>query len=895
MGISSPGIGSGLDVSSLVSKLMSAEAAPLQDYDTKSGALQTQIQAYGQLSGAIGSFQGALSSLSSASTFQGLTANATNGDVLSASATSTAAPGSYRINVSQLAQAQSLNTPGQASMTATIGGAAVAAKLTFEFGSLSGGNFGLAGTALAAKATASGIAKGSLSINGTVIGTDSTTKSAQALADAINEQSDTTGVTAALGTTTTSATLFGGSGHPSFGSVVTDANSTYALSVGGVQIAAQAAGTDANTGVQVTAASIDATLGADNATTQALAAAGITFSGKASDGSLTFSAADGSPINVSESASGGGVTGGLNNSGTANSGSTVTATAGVTLSSTDGSPITVGGSNPALAGLSAGTGGSYTGASFSLDGTQTISTITLDPADQTLAGIRDAINKANMGVTASIVSDGSSSPYHLVLASTKTGANATMKIAVSNSDGSPADPALANLLSYDPAGTQALQQTSAAQDTLLNVNGIAVQSHTTDVSDAISGVTISAKQTGASSLTVARDTASVTKAINGFVSAYNTLNSTISKLTGYNADSKQSGALQGDFTVRSIQSQLRAQLGHAVQGLDGLTTLSQIGVSFQKDGSLAVDTAKLNKAMTSNYSDIAGLFAAVGQASDGDIKVAGSSAATKAGNYAVNITTMATQATLSGSAKLTGPTTIAADTTWSVTLNQTDPTTASKVQNVSIPAGSYTPEELAAVLRSSINGNSAFAGSGDTVAASIDANGKLALSSAKWGSGSNLTLSTVSGTDPATLFGSTMTSTGVDVAGTIGGVQATGNGQTLSGAVGSSVEGLKLSITGGVSGARGDINFSQGYAVLLSSLSTNFIGTSGVITGRTTGLNNSIKSISDQKAKFQTHLNDLQKMYTTQFNALDTMLSSMQSTQSYLTQQLASIAANSGA
>ena len=327
---------------------MAAESLPLQDYDTKSGALQTQIQAYGQLSGAIGTFQGALSSLSSASTFQGLTASATNNDVLSASASSTAVPGSYKIAISQMAQAQSLNTPGQASMTATIG-SGVSTKLTFEFGSISGGNFGLSGTALPANASGSGIPKGSLSINGTVIGTDSTTKSAQALADAINEQSDTTGVTAALGKTTTSATLFGGSGHPSFGSVATDATGSYTLSVAGVQIATQGADIDATTGGQLSAASIDATLGGNNATTQALAAAGITFSGKAADGTLSFSAADGSNINVSETVSGG-VTGGLNNSGTANSGSSVTASAGVLLSSTDGSPITIAGSNPALDG-----------------------------------------------------------------------------------------------------------------------------------------------------------------------------------------------------------------------------------------------------------------------------------------------------------------------------------------------------------------------------------------------------------------------------------------------------------------------------------------------------------------------------------------------------------------
>lgn len=895
MGISTPGIGSGLDVSGLVTKLMTAESLPLQSYDTKTGVLQGQMAAYGQLSSAIGTFQGTLSSLSSASTFQALSTTPSNTDILSASATSAAVPGNYKINVTQLAQAQSLNTPGQVSMTNVIG-AGTGGTLTFEFGSISGGNFGLNGDTLPAKMASSGVPRGSLSINGTSIATDATTQSAQDLADAINAQSDTTGVSAIPGATTTAANLFGSGGSTSFGNVETAAGSTYALAVGGVKIATQAENVAAGSGV--TAASIDATLGADNVTTQALAAAGITFSGKASDGTLAFKNADGSNIAVTEAVTGAagggsGVTGGLNNTGTANQGSSITATASVSLTSSGGSPITIAGTNPALTGFTAGTGGSYSGAGFSLDGAQTISTVTLAPGDQTLSGIRDAINKANIGITASIVSDGSSSPYHLVLASTKTGANATMKIAVGGPNGDPADPALASLMSYDPAGVQALKQTSAAQDTLLNVNGITVQSHTSAVTDAINGVTITAAQTGTSTLAVAQDTGSVTNAINGFVKAYNKLNSTIASLTSYDADSKTSGALQGDFTVRTIQTQLRAQLGQAVQGLDGLTTLGQIGVTFQKDGSLAVDSTKLNTAMTNNFSDIGGLFAAVGQASDSMIKVAGSSAKTQAGSYGVNITQMATQGALTSTNPLPTKIPIAANTTWSVTLNQTTPTTASKVQNVTIPAGNYDPDEFAAVLRSSINGNSAFAGSGDTVAASIDSTGHLLLSSTKWGSGSNLSLGNISGTASATVFGSATATAGLDVAGTIGGVQATGNGQTLTGAVGSPTEGLQLAINGGASGDRGSISFSQGYAVLMSNLATGFIGTSGAITTRTTGMNTSIKSIADQKATFQTHLDNMQKMYTTQFNALDTMLSSMQSTQSYLTQELASITANS--
>lgn len=888
MGISTPGLGSGLDVSGLVSKLMAAESIPLQSYDTKTGVLQGRIASYGQLSGAIGNFQGALASLSNSSTFQALTATPSNGDVLSASATSTAVPGNYKVDVRQLAQAQSLNTAGQASTTATIGTGA-AATISFQFGSVSGGSFGLKGTAIPLTTTTGGIAKGALSINGTTIATDGTTKSGLDLANAINSQTGTTGVSATVGATTTSATLFGNGTTSSFGNIDTSGGGTYALTVGGVQIAAQGAGVAAGAGV--TAASIDTTLAGNNATTQALAAAGITVTGTAAGGNLQFTAANGANINVTEAVSGT-VTGGLGNSGTANGGSTATATAAVSLVSTAGSPITVGGTNPAAAGLTAGTGGSYIGAGFTLDGTQSLGTVNIAAGSTTLAGIRDAINNANIGVTASIVSDGSNTPYHLVFASSKTGANANMKITVSGANGAAADPALANLLNYDPSGTQNLQQTAAAQDTLLNVNGIAVQSHQTDVSGAIDGVTISAKQTGTSTLNVARDTKSVTDAINGFVKAYNSLNSTIASLTAYDPATQKAGALQGDFTVRSISSQLRAQIDTAVQGQDGITTLGQIGVTFQKDGSLAVDSTKLNTAMTSNFNSIAGLFAAVGEATDSLVTVADSTTKTQAGNYELNITQMASQATLASTGVLPGTTTIAANTTWSVTLNQTDPATASKVQNISIPAGNYSPTDLAALLSSSINGNSSFTGSGDKVAASVDATGHLVLSSTKWGSGSNLTVSSVTGSAVSDVFGTATPTTGVDVAGTIGGMQATGNGQTLTGAAGSATEGLKLTINGGNTGARGTINFSQGYAVQLTKLAAGFIGTDGVITSRTTGLNDSIKSINDQKASFQTHLDAMQKMYTAQFNALDSLVASMQSTQSYLTQQLAAIAAN---
>jgi flagellar hook-associated protein 2 len=143
------------------------------------------------------------------------------------------------------------------------------------------------------------------------------------------------------------------------------------------------------------------------------------------------------------------------------------------------------------------------------------------------------------------------------------------------------------------------------------------------------------------------------------------------------------------------------------------------------------------------------------------------------------------------------------------------------------------------------------------------------------------------------VFGGAAPSKGTDVAGTIGGFPATGVGQTLTAAAGSRVEGLKLEVTGGAIGERGTLTFSQGYAYQLNNLANSLMGKDGLITGKSDGLNSSIKSVASERDRFSARLEGIEKRYRAQFTALDTMLASMQSTSNYLTQQLASLAANS--
>lgn len=892
MGISTPGVGSGIPVDDIITKLMAVESAPLASFDKKSLALQTKVAALGTMTAAVSTFQSTLSGLSNVASFQSISATSGDTAVLVGSASNKAVPGNYSINVSQLAQSQTLAS--RAVLTPkTVIGLGNATTLTFQIGTVSGGAFGLSGAALDQSVAASGISNGALTINGTAIATDSSTRSAKDLAAAINAKNTTTGVSALAGPASSSATLFGGAGAANFGTIDTSAGGSYILSVNGIAISTQTGAA----AISLDAAGIDSTLAGNNSVTAALTAANITFTGTAAGGDLVFTSADGANLNVSESATGT-VTGGLGKpSGTVNNGSGVTVTSGITLTSGSASPINVGGTAPAVAGLAAGIGGSYLGATFAQDATRLSGTVIIDSSNNTLQGILTAINKANLGVTATIVSDGSDVPNRLILTSTSTGVNTSVKISLTGAAGGAPDTALSDLLAYDPTGVQKLTQNIAAQDTKLTVQGQAISSSSTSVSEAIQGVTLTLGKVGATNLVVARDTTSVGTAVNGFIKAYNDLNKAIADATAVTPNlgkdnTKTGGPLVGDPIVRALQSQLRKQLSTAVTGLDGgkLTTLSQVGITFQKDGSLSLDSGKLNTAIAASFDDIAGLFAAVGKASDPLVAFKASTSATTPGDYALNITTVATQGSLSGTTALPAQTTIAADTSWIVTVNDTDPSTPSHSATVALKAGTYSPTELAVLLQSAINGANNLNTNGLAVNVKADADGKLNLVSVLYGSLSNVTLSSTTGTSVSDLFGSAAPVVGVDVAGTIGGQAALGSGQSLTGAAGSGVAGLKIDITGGATGERGTVGFSQGYAYQLNNLAATFLGASGLIQGESKGLGKSVDDIAKQRSAFADRLVDIEARYRKQYTALDTSIASLNSTSSFLTQQFAAMA-----
>ena len=117
-------------------------------------------------------------------------------------------------------------------------------------------------------------------------------------------------------------------------------------------------------------------------------------------------------------------------------------------------------------------------------------------------------------------------------------------------------------------------------------------------------------KTGLNTLTVSRDTASVESAVGAFVTAYNSLQSTATQLTRYDVAKKSGAALVGDSTLRSIQTSIRSALNTPQAG--ELKVLSSVGVSFQKDGTIALDAAKLKTAFAGNREAVVELFAGTG-------------------------------------------------------------------------------------------------------------------------------------------------------------------------------------------------------------------------------------------------------------------------------------------
>ena len=223
-------------------------------------------------------------------------------------------------------------------------------------------------------------------------------------------------------------------------------------------------------------------------------------------------------------------------------------------------------------------------------GSNTAATVTVDSTNNTLSQLASSINNQNIGVSASVIQD--SNGYRLALVSTASGAPGDITVS-GNTTG----------LSF----TKAVTGTNAS----LVVDGIPISSSSNTVSNVINGVTLSLGSPSPSTpvtVNVNPDTTQATAAINNLVSAYNTVIGEINSQFNVAPDGSGGGPLEADNSLRDIQSQLLAAFSYSVPGNSGMVNLASIGVNFNNDGTLSVDSGKLSAALSSNYSAVQNLL-----------------------------------------------------------------------------------------------------------------------------------------------------------------------------------------------------------------------------------------------------------------------------------------------
>ncbi len=224
--------------------------------------------------------------------------------------------------------------------------------------------------------------------------------------------------------------------------------------------------------------------------------------------------------------------------------------------------------------------------------------IAIGAGDTSLGAIRDKINAAGAGVTATLVTDASGT--RLSLRSRETGAENAFRVSVNEGtdDGNAATGLSALAFDATATGSPMTRSTSAANADL-SVNGIALSSASNTLNNVVDGLTLSLSKVTAApvDVSVTEDTASVKTAITDFVTAFNTLASFIKTQTAYNPDSKAAGALQGDQSTLALQNQLRAVLNEGSSASSAWSRLSEIGLTLKTDGTLDTNATKLDNAL----------------------------------------------------------------------------------------------------------------------------------------------------------------------------------------------------------------------------------------------------------------------------------------------------------
>jgi len=542
-------------------------------------------------------------------------------------------------------------------------------------------------------------------------------------------------------------------------------------------------------------------------------------------------------------------------------------------------------------------------------------TLVIDATNNSLDKVRDAINEGDYSVSASIVNDGSN--YRLILTNKETGEDNAVQLTVADDDGDNSDTSGLSSLTYS-ADVKHMDQTSAALDSVIVMNGIEITRSSNDISDVIEGVTLNLEgetEVGKTvSLTITSDSSVVEEQLNAFIETYNSTITQMTELTLDAGGTGEDGVLNGDSTVRNIRNQMRSLLNTSLSHLDGtIQSFADLGILTTTDGTLEIDSTLLinddgstssytrfTNALANNMDDVESFFTASGAATDDLISFDSNSSLTVAGTYDVEVTQLATQGQLTGGAYSVPVTIDATNGTFQMRLD------GFLSENIVLSEGTYsTFEELAAELETQINSDANFVENGlnASIIENIQNSGtasevrSIEIVSNSYGSSSSVAITdtAVDGNTLSSLLGLSVAggTTGINAEGLIDGKAAYGDGQFLLSESGNST-GIKVLVEGGELGERGTVTYSEGMSTMLDELLDSLIDTNisasdadvssggGVLDGKIDAMYSKISSLEEEEETLTYRMDLLEERLYTEYNAMDIAVSNFNNTMDYL-------------
>ncbi len=447
-----------------------------------------------------------------------------------------------------------------------------------------------------------------------------------------------------------------------------------------------------------------------------------------------------------------------------------------------------------------------------------------------------------------------------------------------------------------------------AQDAIVQFGSggtpIEVRSATNQLTTLIEGVTVdlhSADEETTISLEIERDDTGIEGDIQSFVDRYNDLIQLINDQFKYDQELDQAGVLMADSSLIALQSQVRSMVTGVQPEMSGdIRTLAQVGIRSGNDGKLSFDTSIFQSKLDDDFDGVVALFSELGSSTDGDIRFVSSTTDTvsEATGYRIEVTQAATHGEQSGEdieVSVANPVTIdVAHLKMRLTIDGKD----SGIFN--LEEGTYNSgEDLAEMVERSLYEETSFGAQDVEVVWEEDSlnpdEGALVIRSLTWGADSTVQIgSPPSSANDRLGLGSTGVSSGQNVQGRINGQLAIGTGRLLTSQNGASkglaVEVLLTDEELGTQGTdQGHVSFTRGMGFRLNELIEGYTSATGLVGGRISSLQSQIDVLADQIESMEDRLVDREASLVAQFVAMETAISAFQTQGAFLNSQLAGL------